>query len=668
MRRLLPRASCALVGALAYIPLHTQMPTADLDASWGAVLQEASRHGWQFGPDLTFTYGPLGYLAVPFFAPDFFWWVVAARLVMGAVCGWAFHEIAARAGWPRWVPLAVWLALLPPSMASFDVPWILPVVLWPFVALRTPLTAGLGQPALPARSGDAVHQPALPAGSRAAVGQPAMHFETTASSRVSLVLICLTAIVGLTALVKFTIAMLATLLAVLLTIDDVGRRRRPPWTALVLVATVLLLWLLTGQALRHLPIWLHTSWAMSSAYSETMSTTIGTYQIREMVVFALNGLALLVASAWSTSDGRTRAWRLVPLGAVALLLFVQFKLGFVRHDAHATAAMFAMPMIGVLVSADGLASGARRSARVLLVVALVLGFGSYAYGLRRYFDRLAMPEHYRAYFTFQARAIGDVLQPRTTHARLSTQRDAALQRLRSSVPLPHVDGTVDVYGHHQAYALAQGLPYRPRPVFQSYGAYTSALADLNRRTLESAQGVRHVLFDVETPDFRYPLLDDGASVPVLLARYDVRGKKGPFIHLERRPEPRRVQVVPLRVLEGRVGETITLGDTPDTLWGTIAIGRTLWGRLLTTAYKLPPINVFVTTADGTQHQHRLLRDVAGSGMLISPLVPTHDDFVRLHAQEAAPASRRVVQLRVDVDWESAYDSRVRVSLGRLEVR
>ena len=62
-----PRAStrlwallCAVLGAVSFLPGPPIMPSADLDVSWGLVLQHAMRHGWQFGPTITFTYGPLG--------------------------------------------------------------------------------------------------------------------------------------------------------------------------------------------------------------------------------------------------------------------------------------------------------------------------------------------------------------------------------------------------------------------------------------------------------------------------------------------------------------------------------------------------------------------------------------------------------------------------------
>jgi hypothetical protein len=43
---------------LALAPLAFSMPDYGLDASWRAVLGEAAVHGWRFGSDIIFTFGP----------------------------------------------------------------------------------------------------------------------------------------------------------------------------------------------------------------------------------------------------------------------------------------------------------------------------------------------------------------------------------------------------------------------------------------------------------------------------------------------------------------------------------------------------------------------------------------------------------------------------------
>src|SRR6185436_5439341 len=59
---------------------------------------------------------------------------------------------------------------------------------------------------------------------------------------------------------------------------------------------------------------------------------------------------------------------------------------------------------------------------------------------------------------------------------------------------------IDVFGSNQSMALLNHLNYRPRPVFQSYSAYTPELVELNAAFLESDRAPRFMLFQHEALD------------------------------------------------------------------------------------------------------------------------------------------------------------------------
>ena len=63
----IPPLIAALLTAFLLMLLFVRIPreplTEDVDPSWGVVLQYAHTHHLQFGVDIVFTYGPLGYLA-----------------------------------------------------------------------------------------------------------------------------------------------------------------------------------------------------------------------------------------------------------------------------------------------------------------------------------------------------------------------------------------------------------------------------------------------------------------------------------------------------------------------------------------------------------------------------------------------------------------------------
>lgn len=610
-------AAYAAAAALAFLPGRPSMPSADLDSSWGLVLQHAWRLQWQHGTDVAFTYGPLGYLAVPIFAPDVYWLAVIARLCLGAVCGWAVHVSIRRAGWTDVSGAAALVLLLPPVMASFDLVWILPALLWPFTATAQDRTA------------------------RAATG-------------------ALGLVIGVAGLVKFTTLVLGLVLALAFTVDD-RRRGRRPIAALALCGAVATGWLLARQHPANLPDWLAVSWTMASAYGEAMSTPVGPYQIRELVVFGLAALATL-AGSW--------AWRRTEPGAgyvtltLVPVLMVVFKLGFVRHDAHATSAFFAMPLLGTLAVAPALRATARRRVRALALCVVVLGMIAYAYGLRRHFDRLAPPEHYRAIIARQLQTIEALLHPGQLSEGLVRDRERALAALRREVNVADLTGTVDVYGHHQG-VVVHDVAYAPRPVFQSYAAYAPALARLNRAHVESAAGPHHVLFDPETIDFRYPLHDEAASLPALLGAYEARDVRGRFLRLERRPIPRSTRLRSLGATSAHVSTDMRV-PRATRVWAHVGLAPTWLGRLAALAFKLPPVAVDVRTADGDVREHRIIPSLAADGLLASPLVRSPEEMLAFMHGDPSPDTRRVVSLRIRPGWPWAYERSVEVHWFSLE--
>src|SRR5207244_12767837 len=96
--------------------------------------------------------------------------------------------------------------------------------------------------------------------------------------------------------------------------------------------------------------------------------------------------------------------------------------------------------------------------------------------------------------------------------------------IRAQLPLPFVEGSVDMYEYELSTIFAHGLRWAPRPVFQSYSAYGSRLDELNVAHLKGRNAPQHVFLEVQPIDARLPALEDAGSWPLLLNRYRVVGR------------------------------------------------------------------------------------------------------------------------------------------------
>jgi hypothetical protein len=227
---------------------------------------------------------------------------------------------------------------------------------------------------------------------------------------------------------------------------------------------------------------------------------------------------------------------------------------------------------------------------------------------------------------------------------MRARHDAAMADIRSLHPLPPLRGTVDVYSHDQAALFAHGLEWSPRPVFQSYSAYTRGLAELNRRHLEGADAPGHLLVRVQPIDSRFPALEDGASWLPMLERYALRGDEG-FVILERQPAPARATLGALPAWRGKGWRELPEAGVLQLAAITVEDGP----RSLDEAFKRPTAyDIQVRTAgDGLVREYRFLRSAGEAPFVISPLVETSGEFADLFvACPTRASSRRVEAVRI----------------------
>ena len=93
--------------------------------------------------------------------------------------------------------------------------------------------------------------------------------------------------------------------------------------------------------------------------------------------------------------------------------------------------------------------------------------------------------------------------------------DSAVANLVNSGTVDDIPVDIDI-------VRANGWSWKPRPVFQSYSAYTPVLDELNARHLASLSSADHIILQWGDIDGSHPLLDDAASWRSLFDHYDVQ--------------------------------------------------------------------------------------------------------------------------------------------------
>jgi hypothetical protein len=587
------------------------LPGAGLDPSWAWGINQAAARGLVFGRDIVFNFGPYGSVATGQYDPSLRW----AMLGGGAILGLGFT--------------ASLLALLARR----------PLLLLCATAVSPVLTTmGALSFALPL--------PALLLCAETDPGAPLGGFQLCA------VLAALPAL-GLLPLVKGSFLSVTIIgaagLSVLLW--QSAQRRLAVAVPAIVAASMVLLWAASGQPVSALPAYLATMLSIISGYSDAMATPGSARGIAVAAFCAAAFLALLASHARRLP----RNTALPLMAATALLLWIAFKAGYVRQnegreaDTLATFGLMFIVLAGWLRTVPS-AMAAATGVILLLAPSYTPGWQGPPYRLM-----LGGPG------------------PGIAHAwSVLARPDAAAKAYAiaaARVPaLPwHPPGTADVYSFDQAALFAAGLAWAPRPMFQSYSAYTPALAALNAANLLAARAPGNVFFRVEPIDGRFPALEDGPSWPALLSRYDALAYDGDtgFAWLHKSKTPAGLPAPGQPVLDARrfLGQDFELPSGIDDLWARIELQPSLAGRVAQVLMRAPQPVIKLTFADGSTRTFRLVPGMARAGFLLSPVVSSTLDFLRLRLRDAAPD--RPVKMDVETanggGW--AWRHRYRITLA-----
>jgi hypothetical protein len=193
------------------------------------------------------------------------------------------------------------------------------------------------------------------------------------------------------------------------------------------------------------------------------------------------------------------------------------------------------------------------------------------------------------------------------------------------------EATVDVISYRQWAALANNLNYHPRPVFQSYSAYTPYLQDLNLEFFKSERRPQFLLFNLESIDSRYPMLDDATVLPFIFKNYRLVAQDGMFLVLQENGGA--AANVNLRLVHERsiaFDEILDLSNWNNGPLIIQTIARpSFFGRLYAFFYEAPVLSMTIYADEGRINT-RFIPPMAERGFMINPLLLQNTDVVNFY--------------------------------------
>ncbi len=209
------------------------------------------------------------------------------------------------------------------------------------------------------------------------------------------------------------------------------------------------------------------------------------------------------------------------------------------------------------------------------------------------------------------------------------------------------EAALDEISCEQGIVLLNGFHWQPRPVFQSYTAYTPALLRQNAEFFRSQGAPEYLLLHLAPVDGRLGAMEDSQALLEILRRYEPVAAEKQFVLFRRVPPSEEVGApVPeiVRRQTANFREDVSLEDLPGTLQLlSLRFVPSARGMVRRACFKRDELELEIRTASGHTLSRRLVPALAAEGFLINPLVDTTADFVRLYGPGDGD---RVVSLRV----------------------
>jgi len=579
--------ACALLSVflgLYFYPPNQVNVGHNLDQSHVWAVAWALQNGYTWGADILFTYGPLGYIRSRSFLPEGNWILVFSGYLYYGLTGfllWRFFKPGLRShpagGLISLVFLIVYLAL----DASYD-----PVVLFLLMA------GGY------------------------------FSFQKDKLSRMELAAFLI--FCGLNFYIKYTFTVLICFLFLFYGILRL-LKRIPGNRVLGLPASVLLVGISLGVTPVETYLYLINSWPLAAGYSKAMHLW---GEPSEWIVFL--AILFLMNGAFFYNLLMRRPGGIFPFHYlwISLVAFLVWKLAFVRHDAHAMIGSSFLIPAALFFIKDSWEERAKLPgirfgiSAALLVAALFFAIGTHG--------RLA--ENYREASHFEKRWKASFSKPVSKFKRrliLPLDREAMLKRyerqlttLGNRLPLPPMDGNVDFYNARSGILLSNRLEYNPRPVFQSYSAYTPGLILKNRDHLLGPEAPDYLITDLATIAYRPPMLGDGLSWLEIFRYYRPFWLKERRLAWERDPSGSHesVQLEPVSEGEGKLKEALSLEDyAGEPLWIELEFKKNLPGKLQSLLFKPSALKLEMVLYHGKQRKIRRIEpSMTETGFLLSP--------------------------------------------------
>jgi len=597
---------------IAKIPNLIKLPSYGLDPSWAIALHWAKEGGLKWGSEIIFTYGPLGFLRHPLLATlDLYKLSLIFNLfihILFVLFVFLFVN-SIRTVLSKILIISTFLLVYP---ISSDFVGLLAATLLIYHSLVIK------------------------------ENKPRFFF--------SFILLAILSLIKGTMFIGSILMILTTSIVIMLNRKSKDKLKLISSSIILFFLSFITFWIISGNNLKDLLPFIIGYFELSSGYNSAMS--VNAWMYGKVILFSFDIGRILLILAWISLVIYIALMILFlyqrKFDALYLLiltfpiLFLSYKHGFVRYDGHVLSWLTVSPFIFSIVVAHvyGEASSvninnkrdkdfSKHTTKVitLFLTALILVNILTIYSKFPWKKHEFVWERYKQ-MSFTANVLADDNNLEKTIA----ERKKIIRQFYnvSNKTLEIIDqNSVDIFPWDIALLWAYNLNWSPRPVFQSYTAYTPYLDNINSEKIEK-DPPDYILYSFKSIDGRYPLYDEPKTTLTLLKYYSYEKSDNKFILLVKKNHI-YYNESQISCIDSKLDEWI---EIPQTNGGVIIaypfLNYTAIGLIKKVLYKADPLFIqYKLNNDRTTKKYRFIHEVASNGIIISEHLRNNHDAVLL---------------------------------------
>jgi len=594
------RVYTVLVSVIVIVPLYPMFPSPDLDPSWSLGLNEVISKGLHFGSDIIFTYGPYSSIATKYYHPDTY----ALILIVSVVLATIFSYFVYKALKESTFSMALYSVLVPTiSLYSMDAIFLTFPLLYIFHNSNN------------------------------------SKYEIYSSVLFSLFL-------GIIILIKGSYFVMTLIFIIIITSYYIYEKKYFNLLIiyLTLISSSIILWLISGQQISSLTDYFIGLYKVTDGYSESMSYPGPHINVLLFILVAF----FIIYNIIFNNDNRY--YKIMYTLLFISTFFILFKAGFVRQDDHIRIASGGLIIISLYSLRYVKKNYYIQLVLVVYLSSIMIGDifikyqNSYFNTIVYNFSRSLQGVHL-AYLNYKSDF--------NNYDNIFSER---VRKISMNSRLPNQTGSSDLYNHDLTKLIVTKNEWQPRPVFQSYSAYTKKLSKINLNHLLTSPP-DNIFLMVNTIDGRFPSLDDGASWPVFFSSYTPDSIYGSYLHLLKKPSVTLPSYEIFSKSKHRLNDLVPVPPSTEPIFSRLIINKTFFGSIINLTYRPDILHLTVFFEDGSNKRFRFIASMGESPFLLSPLVENTEDFLHMFNDPFQNKKIQFLKLQnngLGTDWENEF--------------